>query len=387
MANANFRFLSMGLRNGDVGWLPPSNGSDDTAAINVALASVEMVRGLPGETYRISAPLKIMLSNSALDMTGCTVSLNSGSNCNMLTNGTAGRLTDVTVRGGTWARGGNAGSGSNLHSLFLRKFDRLTVTDLRVTSSAGKYALAIGDATEVKVRGLSFASFSDGVHITGPASQVDIRNITGTTGDDHVALTARDWPAYDDVRGDITGVTIDGVYANGSLAAIKATANNTQKIQGLSVKNVFGTTSIRPIALIFDPGSGSDAVGPATINGVTVCDIDVQGGTSSQLVTLRGSSSTDMSFRNVRLRYAPTSPIFLADQNTLIGALNIDDFEIASGVTSSANLVGAAGTARIGVLRVSRFRYPSTWSGSAVSVGGSAVVDNQSNTDAVQLPF
>jgi hypothetical protein len=66
-----------------------SNGTDDTAAINAALANPlglpKVVRGLPGQTYLISVPPTIY-SNTTLDMSGCVVRLISGSNSNMLRN-------------------------------------------------------------------------------------------------------------------------------------------------------------------------------------------------------------------------------------------------------------------------------------------------------------
>ena len=48
--------------------------ADDTAAINAALASHTVVRGLPGQSYTISTPL-VIRSGCTLDMTGCTVTM------------------------------------------------------------------------------------------------------------------------------------------------------------------------------------------------------------------------------------------------------------------------------------------------------------------------
>lgn len=53
--------------------LPPSNGTDDTAWLNDRLAGATgYLRGKPGETYRISAPL-VIKSDTILDMNGCEI--------------------------------------------------------------------------------------------------------------------------------------------------------------------------------------------------------------------------------------------------------------------------------------------------------------------------
>jgi hypothetical protein len=64
-----------------------STGTDDTTALNAALASAggKVLRGKPGENYLISAPL-VIKSGTVLDMTGCTVTLKASSNCNMVQN-------------------------------------------------------------------------------------------------------------------------------------------------------------------------------------------------------------------------------------------------------------------------------------------------------------
>lgn len=61
--------------------------ADDTARINAAIAALPngKVIGMPGQTYLISAPI-IAKSGTTIDMTGATVRLKAGSNCNMIAN-------------------------------------------------------------------------------------------------------------------------------------------------------------------------------------------------------------------------------------------------------------------------------------------------------------
>lgn len=76
-----------------------SNGVDDTASLAAKLvysAVGTVVRGVPGQTYLISSPLPIY-SNGTLNMTGATVRLIAGSNCQMLKN--AGQTPTATGTG------------------------------------------------------------------------------------------------------------------------------------------------------------------------------------------------------------------------------------------------------------------------------------------------
>ena len=66
----------------------PANGSDDTSYIQGLLTAARtagggIVTGLPGQSYKLSAPLRIG-SHTTLDMTGCTVTLLAGSNSNVV---------------------------------------------------------------------------------------------------------------------------------------------------------------------------------------------------------------------------------------------------------------------------------------------------------------
>lgn len=72
---------------GAYGAVLPAASGDDTAAINSVLTAYagRTVRGRPGESYTISAPL-VIHSGTTLDMTGCTVTLTDGVNDNMLYN-------------------------------------------------------------------------------------------------------------------------------------------------------------------------------------------------------------------------------------------------------------------------------------------------------------
>lgn len=199
--------------------LPMPSGGDDTAALNAALAEYagQRVCAPSGAEYTITAPL-VVYSNTYLDMHGATVTAASAShpmirnNKAVTTVGTPTTGTNpnrdqrITLTGGKWICG--AGTG-NQHRLFFHQVDGLQVTDLNVTSGAGKYAVMLADVTRFSVTDIDLAVYSDGVHVTGPASDGQIARIHGRTGDDFVALGCSDYLSYDYSRGTIQRVVVE----------------------------------------------------------------------------------------------------------------------------------------------------------------------------------
>lgn len=321
-----------------------------------------------GQTITISAPI-VVTSGQTLDMTGCTITLAAGYAGNMLRNEHAlgdGRDHDITIIGGTWNRGSAGGNGNDRHNLFLRHIDRVTVRDIRVTSTGGKYAVALGDVTQAAVHDISFGTASDGVHLTGPAGSVDIRNLTGTTGDDMVGITPRDYAGYDDTHGDIRNVSIDGVYPVGSLAAVKVAGGTGGITEGLDVRNVLGTTQIHPISI------QTDLSGPTVANGLSFSDIDVRWtNTAYNPIWLRNITSTDITFTNIRFRAAPASGAYaMIDGTANIGVLAFDGVYV--GASTAAPLVGVYGQAQVGTLELARVNGPG-WTGPAVKAAAGKV--------------
>lgn len=356
-------------------------------ALRADLADGDGVAGCaaPGTVYEISAPL-VVATDTTLDMTGCTVRAVAGAGFNLLRNAavtSGGRDSDITVIGGTWERGANGGSGNDTHNLFFRRVDRLTVTGVRVTSAGGKYAITAADVTQLTVRDITLNTFSDGVHVTGPARDVDIRNVSGTTGDDQVAFTARDYGHYDDVHGDIENVTVSGVYARNSLAALKIISGTGTAVRDVRVDGLFGTTRIRPVAII------SDLTGPTVADNLEISGVHVQATDPAwAVIWLRGVASSSIVFRDVFLEHPVSSnPMILIDRDTAIDSLTIDGWTQTAAAMPAPDLVGVYGTARIGALRLNRLRAPATWTGRPVHVGSTtASVGSAITTDLYVTP-
>ena len=303
-----------------------SNGIDDTSMINASLSTNNYVRGLPGATYLISAPL-IIGPNTTIDMTGCNINWITGVTGNNLlrnvsntpertisdaaiitgsttltsttamftssdvgrtvcvtgaggtigvpvmltadivsiTNGTtvtlaiAGKVTvtdatcniynrdtNITIKGGVWNRGSATGSTSlALHGLSLKHIDYLSIDIEAYNSSSvgAKYAICLGDVRYATVICRYFNTISDGLHIIGPCSHIDVPYLAGTTNDDFFALTGADYPSYSDTAGDITDIHVGVLQMNNCLAGLKILAGSGNLIDNLEVEFSSGTTS------------------------------------------------------------------------------------------------------------------------------------------------
>lgn len=216
----------------------------------------------------------------------------SGAACSIYT-----RDTNVTLAGGTWNRGNNGGTGVNNHTFRFRHVDGLTVRDITMSTTAGKYGISPGDVTNVQISNCTASPSiaSSFIQFTGPVNFADVRNIFGTTTDDFIALTPADFTAYADTCGDITNVTISGVYATTTVggALFKSSGGTGVKQRHITVRDVYGTSPSWAISVI------DDQTGPNDIDDLTLQNIHVNGATSSPVVNLSCSAGGTIKISNI----------------------------------------------------------------------------------------
>lgn len=136
---------------------------------------------------------------------------------------------NITVTGGVWAeenetRLGYGASGCfdeadsmrGVSACFLFSgVKNLTLKNLTFRGTAG-FACQIGRADGLRVENLRFKScFADGLHINGGVKNGVIKNLSGHTEDDLIALNAYDWDNSGINFGCIENLTIDGVFCRG----------------------------------------------------------------------------------------------------------------------------------------------------------------------------
>lgn len=259
--------------------LPAANGTDDTTAIQAILTAHagKRITGRAGSSYKISAPL-VIATGTTLDVTGCTITLLAGSNCRMIQNvalfGSGARDTDIHIIGGFWDRGANGGTGTNdSHSIVLHRADRTSVTDLRFTATgACKYAVYFCDVTYANAERLDFTSTSDGVHVTGPASKITVRDIVGTNDDDVVSFTGRDYAGFELTAGggNISEILVDHVVCRGGVDpnTVKLLPGAGMTLSNAVVRNISGSPATSAVVLYSDTVQASTTGG--ILNGVII---------------------------------------------------------------------------------------------------------------------
>lgn len=333
--------------------------ADDTATIQAALTAAATnggtVRGIPGRNYLISSAL-VIGSNTTLDMTGCTITLASSqtsSSIMLIDSGHSALLASqpwvapsrIAVRGGVWQRGSvAAGSGNTLHIMILGG-DQVTVQNVTITSGIGKYALLLQNSSNFRVRDCHFVTASDGVHVNGPASNGFITGITGTTGDDLVAIMPYDYTAY--VWGnesDITNMVIDGVQGTSStnlvkvLSGFKSGVLNTKAIKIRNVAGVVPSGGVSGVYVGDDTSSGNTTGGQ--LDDILIDGVSATVPSNSPVVTVPGNSSSlvipTVTVRNVTVKSDCSGIVNVTGK---VGALLVDGVRGSTATAAPTSLL------------------------------------------------
>lgn len=331
----------------------------------------------------ISGQLLVTTISSVTNGTTAVLAANAGTTVSAAALSLYYRDSNILLLGGTWARGANAGANNALHSLFFRHIDHLTLRDVQVTSTAGKYAIAIGDATSYTVENPNFNTHSDGVHITGPASGGFIANVTGTTGDDMVAFTPADFSTYADTAGDIVQTEVRGIYANGSLTCCDIVGGTGCKIVALTVRGCHGTTQLSCVRFqdLTTPAGALDC------RDVIVEDVDAVPSSSAYwLVELAGTAMESVTLRDLywSANYTGAQVVNLRGTGSAIKSLTIDGLTVTAG-TFPSGMVTLGATGACQMIRLSRVRVTSTAvTGCIVFVNSSFTLGNVLSVEGVQ---
>jgi hypothetical protein len=135
--------------------------------------------------------------------------------------------TDIRIEGGIWttlangvpgANGNVRGASAKLNPvpgthgvILLQNVRKVTVKDVTVRQSK-PFAVHLGNAQDFVIDGVHLDRHErDGVHVDGPSSNGVIRNVSGDSRDDPVALTAWDWVNYIVTYGPIHHITIEHI--------------------------------------------------------------------------------------------------------------------------------------------------------------------------------
>ncbi|MGN9778722.1 hypothetical protein ACTMS0_23620 [Micromonospora sp. H33] len=360
--------------------LPGPSGGDDTAALNTALRTGAggLVRAPRGADYQVSAPL-VVHSGTTLFMSECTVTLTAGSGCNLLTNAAVsggGRDRDITVVGGTWVRADRVGgTGPDLHTLRFRRVDHLVLKGLAVETSGDKYAISLGDVTDATVSRIRLKVQSDGVHIQGPAARTRVTTIRGSTGDDTVAITPRDWQAYDDVSGPVTDTVIEDIDVTSAAALVKVLGGSPETaVLRTTVRGVGGRARNNVVWIGDDTAEWRttgghvddlvvEQVRAATVPGRHVVYVN---GSNVGRVHIRGLTFADPGADGAVVRVSPRTAATVAE-------LTVEGVDVAH--LGAGPVVGIDPAARVQRLRVDRLTVAASAAGATLLQVAGAVDD------------
>ncbi|MBU4459419.1 MAG: right-handed parallel beta-helix repeat-containing protein, partial [Verrucomicrobia bacterium] len=135
--------------------------------------------------------------------------------------------TDITIEGGIWttlangvkdANGNPRGLSSKRQPvpgthgvILLQNVRRVTVRNITVRHSKA-FGVHLANARDFTVDGVTLDEHGrDGVHVNGPASDGVIRNVSGVSHDDTVALNAWEWENYAPSFGAIHHIVIEDI--------------------------------------------------------------------------------------------------------------------------------------------------------------------------------
>ena len=338
------------------------DGSDETIAFQNAMNAGRKVI-IPASMRITCAAALIPSTTHLLFEKGAGVRTLSGANCPAMQNAnwnktgwggsTYGLDSDITIEGlyvdGNQASQSHNGSGvyANEPTTGIRLFGvtNLTLKDITV-HQARTYGIWVCSIYNLTAHDIRFDQLmtgtpdnQDGLHINGPATNLDIRNVRGSTNDDMIALNADDGAQGSNVTaGAITNVVIDGVYPVACLNGVRL-LSATSRIDQVTVRSVKGST--RDVAVNLSPyGLGAGNTGSLTIEDIDVrCSNNYQPTTSNyySIITLDGVADV-VTVRNVKnLRPADNRPAVLVPGTANIGLLTIDGVSIleAAGSTLS----------------------------------------------------
>ena len=194
----------------------------------------------------------------------CGFYLDDNSNCAVIINGnpskTKIRTRCVSLLGGTYNQNAshqvhhtepscpeiNHGIGENVHMVMVFEFygvEYLTIKDVTIRNQRA-WAAVICNWRHVVVENVDIdlpehmdGQNQDGLHFWGPGRFLTVKNLSGRTGDDILAIA----PDEFDCVSDITDVEVDGVFMDNADQGIRLLSRGTGRLDRVTIRNVTGT--------------------------------------------------------------------------------------------------------------------------------------------------
>lgn len=212
----------------------PTESESANAAIQAALDNSNAVH-LPkrDQPYLLGGPIILKSGQKLTADADAVIQLKPGTNTCMVRNehivGYADKAvpadtqpdTDIHIEGGIWTTfgegntRGHSSKQAHVHGthgvILLQNVRRVMVRNITVRRSKA-FAVHLANVRDFTVDGVTLDEHGrDGVHVNGPASDGLIRNVSGVSHDDTVALNAWEWKNYAPSFGAIHQIIIEDV--------------------------------------------------------------------------------------------------------------------------------------------------------------------------------
>lgn len=165
---------------------------------------------------------------------------------------------DISITGGIWMEQEPKDTGQASDNIFtaflLSNIKGLTLRDMNIQDIHG-FAVQIGNVTDMIVENINFPkTYGDGIHINGSVKNATVRNISGTTGDDMIALNAWDWPGSSVNFGNIDTILVENVTSFGGHKALRLLAGRKYyddgsicecDLKNVIIRNIKGITEFK----------------------------------------------------------------------------------------------------------------------------------------------
>ncbi|MBO4769775.1 MAG: hypothetical protein J5563_03215 [Clostridia bacterium] len=260
-------------------------GTDETMKIQTLLDKAVEWGGLhlymDGATL-VSDCLKVH-SNTVIECptADCGFFLKSGSDTSLICNADADRKIirnrNITLQGGTYnfnSPGQNRYKGYDpngimeldprffayewTHGMRFFGIENLNIRDV-VMLNQRTYAALFCNWKHINIENVDiplpdnqYAQNQDGLHFFGPGEWLNIRNLSGVSGDDIIALT----PDENDLVSSITDVVIDGLYLRNADQAVRLLSRRQGRLDRIVIRNVHGT--YKSCGFFINPWFGED---------------------------------------------------------------------------------------------------------------------------------
>ena len=384
--------------------------NDDASGIQALLDSGAGAIYLPkpkncyliGETLRIHSNQTLRLDRSAL------VRLKPNAAKVMLSNISHETGNEnISVEGGIWdmdnlnqplteyqqMRKGKPSYEESYYAGILMRFNN--VKNLRLASLTLKdpvtFGMQLGRLRQFTIEDIVFdynlkRSNMDGVHLNGDCRWGFIRNLTGATNDDLLALNADDGGWAEMTRGPIEDISAEGIFAENGYTAVRLLSAGSP-IRRVKLANIFGSYRVNVVSFTnhnVHPGA------PSTFEDVTIDGVFASkagDGKQSPIWIASPAKIGSLTIRDYH-RTETASPVsdILIDPLCQIENLNISDFSSINKTPGEYFTIENRGA--IGVLNIANMFVKSEGGvprGMLLGGGGAIETKNIANAQGINL--